>query len=826
MSIIQFKKFNIIALIIILAFILPVSLTAQNNPPLLFERADVEITNWTAKQPSDLTYSPIQLNESMISALGKKELREISFPGPNNKAYAIEILKVIQTNNGGWSAIGEANNNRLNSFIFSYDPSTGKALSTINILDDHTSLEIRYDSFQNQHILVEKDPHQSDELACSHDQLPAIEIEDSKLNKSNIQPNISHDHETSVIDVMIVYTPNAENWAATNSSGIQNIINQAMATAQVSADNSDMDIEFRLVHTHRTEYTETGNSVLDLQRLTASPSFNPWGNESANYMDEVHQLRDQYGADLVALFSETEDTGGIAWVITSESGLPHYAFSITRVQQGDGRTHAHEMGHNFGNAHSRNQNQNAANDSNRRGIFPYSTGWRWTGNDGISYASVMTYLEGSSQVLIFSNPDIDYEGVPTGSYSGEFSPADNARSMREVQHVVEEYRTTTTELDLPTVTTDPVTNISFSLAQLNGSAEDDGDSQIVEKGFCWSTEPNPSFSDECTIAGDGLGPFHAQLSNLQQEKQYFARAYATNSIGTSFGNQESFNTLSLPSPNAFEPMQVNAVSFTARWTTVQAADRYFLDVSVDPDFSSYVSGFENRDVGDATSFTVTELIPGTNYYYRVRSGAETTQSENSNAEMASTIDISSENSKVEASRSKVLATGIQESLIMVIVENSNGEFVEGIEVKIEQDNGSSQITPDEVSTDNNGQATFAITNNAEETVQYNVFAAGLNLSEEIEIEFLFSEGELRLGNNYPNPYNHQTTIPIVIPQQSRVRLDIYNSMGSLVQTILDEEFSIGYYEIPFNASGLASGVYFYRMVTNQGVRVEKMLLAK
>lgn len=824
MSINQFRKFNITALVIILALLLPVSLTAQNNPPFLFEKADVEITNWTAKQPSDLTYSPIQLNESIVSALEEKKLREISIPGPNNEVYAIEILKIIHSNNGGWSAIGEANNNRLNSFIFSYSPSTGKALSTINILDDHTSLEIRYDSFQNQHILVEKDPHQSDELFCSHNE--QLVIDNPHTNKNTIQPRISHDHETSVIDVMIVYTPNAENWAATNSSGIQNIINQAMATAQASADNSDMDIEFRLVHTHRTEYAETGNSVLDLQRLTASPSFNPWGNESANYMDEVHQLRDQYGADLVALFSETEDTGGIAWVITSESGLPHYAFSITRVQQGDGRTHAHEMGHNFGNAHSRNQNQNAANDTNRRGIFHYSTGWRWTGNDGVSYASVMTYLEGSSQVLIFSNPDIAYEGVPTGSYTGEFAPADNARSMREVQHVLEEYRPTTTELDLPTVTTDPVTNISFSLAQVNGSAEDDGGSQIVEKGFCWSTEPNPSFSNECTIAGQDLGPFQTQLSDLDQESQYFVRAYATNSIGTSFGNQQSFNTLALPSPNAFEPLQVDAVSFTARWTNVQAAERYFLDVSVDPEFSSYITGFENRDVGDATSFTVTNLMPGTDYYYRVRSGAETTQSENSNAEMASTIDISSENSAVESSRRKVLATGIQESIIMVLVENSDGEPVEEVEVKIEQDNGSSQITPDEVSTDSNGQATFKITNNTEETVQYNVFAAGLNLSDEIEIEFLFSEGELRLGNNYPNPYNHQTTIPIVIPQQSRVRLDIYNSMGSLVQTILDEEFTVGYYEIPFNASGLASGVYFYRMVTNQGVRVEKMLLAK
>lgn len=809
-----------------LALFLPASIHAQNDPPLLFEKTGIETTNWNAKQPSDLNASPIHFNQSVLSALRENEVQEISIPGPDDQLYNVTIQKIIHSPNGGWSAVGHTKNNLLNSFIFSYSPSTVQALSTVNILNDHTYLEIRYDSFQSQHILVEKDPHQSDELACNHDDQLVVTNENPQSNKNSSQPQVSHDHETSIIDVMIVYTPNAENWAAINSSGIQNIINQAMAVAQVSADNSKLDLEFRLVHTHRTQYTETGDSELDLRRLTASALFNPWGEETAGHMDEIHQLRDQYGADLVALFSETEDTGGIAWVITAQSGLPQYAFSITRVQQANGRTHGHEMGHNFGNAHSRNQNQNAANNTNRRGIFPYSTGWRWTGNDGISYASVMTYLDGSSQVLVFSNPDINYEGVPTGSYSGEFSPADNARSMREIQHVVEQYRTTTTELDLPSVTTNPVTNISYSLAQLNGHSTDDGGSSIFENGFCWDTEPNPSFADECAIAGDGLGPFQIQITNLEQNRDYYVRAYATNSVGTSFGNQRSFSTPALPSPNALEPIQVDAVSFTARWTNVSAAERYFLDVSLNPDFTSILSGFENKDVGDVTSFTITNLTPGTDYYYRVRSGVETTQSNHSNIETASTIDISLQNSGVKVSRDRVLATGIQESLIIVRVENSNGEPFEGIEVQIEQDNGSSQISPDEATTDSEGLATFSITGNTEEVVQYNVFAAGLNLSEDIEIEFLFSDGELTLGNNYPNPYNHQTTIPIVIPQRSRVRLDIYNSMGSLVQTILDEEFNIGYYEIPFNASGLASGVYFYRMVTNQGVRVEKMLLAK
>lgn len=123
-------------------------------------------------------------------------------------------------------------------------------------------------------------------------------------------------------------------------------------------------------------------------------------------------------------------------------------------------------------------------------------------------------------------------------------------------------------------------------------------------------------------------------------------------------------------------------------------------------------------------------------------------------------------------------------------------------------------------------ATFSITNTTGEVVQYSTVADGLVLTDDFEIEFLFSDGTLRLGNNFPNPYNNLTVIPIVVPQRSGIRLDIYNSARAIIQTVLNKEFNIGYYKIPFNASGLSSGVYLYRMVTDQEVLVKKMLLMK
>ena len=59
-------------------------------------------------------------------------------------------------------------------------------------------------------------------------------------------------------------------------------------------------------------------------------------------------------------------------------------------------------------------------------------------------------------------------------------------------------------------------------------------------------------------------------------------------------------------------------SFLARWRSVSGATGYRIDVSTDPSFNSYVSGYEHRDVGNLTSHIVSRLNPGTKYYYRVQ----------------------------------------------------------------------------------------------------------------------------------------------------------------------------------------------------------------
>ncbi|MEN8194387.1 MAG: T9SS type A sorting domain-containing protein [Bacteroidota bacterium] len=69
--------------------------------------------------------------------------------------------------------------------------------------------------------------------------------------------------------------------------------------------------------------------------------------------------------------------------------------------------------------------------------------------------------------------------------------------------------------------------------------------------------------------------------------------------------------------------------------------------------------------------------------------------------------------------------------------------------------------------------------------------------------------KFELFQNYPNPFNPSTVIKYGLPKESNVRIVVYNILGEMVSTLVDNFQKAGYYEINFNASSLASGVYLY-----------------
>ena len=86
--------------------------------------------------------------------------------------------------------------------------------------------------------------------------------------------------------------------------------------------------------------------------------------------------------------------------------------------------------------------------------------------------------------------------------------------------------------------------------------------------------------------------------------------------------------------------------------------------------------------------------------------------------------------------------------------------------------------------------------------------------------------EIKLNQNYPNPFNPSTTIPFVLPEESHVKLSVYNVSGQVVDVLLNENMGAGRYLKNFDASAFSSGFYFYELLADGQRMIGKMQFVK
>jgi hypothetical protein len=100
------------------------------------------------------------------------------------------------------------------------------------------------------------------------------------------------------------------------------------------------------------------------------------------------------------------------------------------------------------------------------------------------------------------------------------------------------------------------------------------------------------------------------------------------------------------------------------------------------------------------------------------------------------------------------------------------------------------------------------------------FTVGVeNINSEIPSDYL-------LEQNYPNPFNPRTTIQFSIPEQSFVKLEVFNSLGEKITTLVSEELNAGNYKYEWNAENLSSGIYCYTLTANNFSQTKKLVLLK
>ena len=228
----------------------------------------------------------------------------------------------------------------------------------------------------------------------------------------------------SVIDVLVAYTALARS-AAGGTAAIEAEIDLAIANTNAAYTNSLIGMQLNLVHVAEVDYDEAGTYRDHLIRLTQSID---------GYMDNVHDLRDQYGADMVALLVAASGFCGVAWLMQDLSpDFEQLAFSVTKWSCAAGNlTFAHELGHNMGCQHDR---AHAGSDP----VFDYSYGYQ---DPGELFRTVMAYNcpGGCPKIQHFSNPDVLYQGLPTGVPIDQPDSAHNALTINQTALTVANFR--------------------------------------------------------------------------------------------------------------------------------------------------------------------------------------------------------------------------------------------------------------------------------------------------------------------------------------------------------------------------------------------------
>ncbi len=117
------------------------------------------------------------------------------------------------------------------------------------------------------------------------------------------------------------------------------------------------------------------------------------------------------------------------------------------------------------------------------------------------------------------------------------------------------------------------------------------------------------------------------------------------------------------------------------------------------------------------------------------------------------------------------------------------------------------------------QMTVTLNERSNNNFSFNLRSKSLNITNNTPYEFA-------LVQNYPNPFNPNTVISYSIAKEGAVSLKVYNNAGQLVQELVNTNQQAGIYNVNFNASNLASGIYFYTLSTNDFTATKKMILVK
>jgi len=180
---------------------------------------------------------------------------------------------------------------------------------------------------------------------------------------------------------------------------------------------------------------------------------------------------------------------------------------------------------------------------------------------------------------------------------------------------------TTSQLTVATLTTAGVSGITQTTAVSGGNITFNGGDEITGRGVCWSTHSNPTIADSKTEDGAGTGTFSSNLTGLTGNTRYYVRAFATNLIGTAYGQEEFFTSGPVPaSLITAEPSATGSTSGESGGNVISdgglpvTARGVCWSTTLNPTLSNSKTA-DGSGTGVFVS-TLTELVPNTRYHVR------------------------------------------------------------------------------------------------------------------------------------------------------------------------------------------------------------------